>query len=170
MAGRTRQLRIEDGAHQIAAFVGITERRHRDVDGETVLVGVVHQVRDLELVRDEVAVGVADIGAVEPDITLLGEPVQGDPAAPILRHGRHREAMAVEDRAFVGEVGRVGPVAGHGDLGPVAVVECRFVEGPAELLTSRRHATRRTGPSLNATGRPSGSGIGIRVWSGHVEP
>ena len=45
--------------------------------------------------------------------------------------------MAVEDRAFVGEVGRVGPVAGHGDLGPVAVVECRFVEGPAELLTSR---------------------------------
>ena len=41
VAGRSRQLRIEDGAHQIAAFVGITERRHRDVDGETVLVGVV---------------------------------------------------------------------------------------------------------------------------------
>ena len=137
VAGRTRQLRVEDGAHQVAAFVGIAERRHCDVDGETVLVGVAHQVRDLELVRDEVAVGIAHVGTVEPDITLLGDPVQGDPAAPILRHGRHREAMAVEDRAFVGEVGRVGPVAGHGDLGPVAVVECRFVEGPAELLTSR---------------------------------
>ena len=70
------------------------------------LVGVAHQVRDLELVRDEVAVGIAHVGTVEQDITLLGDPVQGDPAAPILRHGRHREAMA-GGLALNGEVGRV---------------------------------------------------------------
>ena len=41
------------------------------------------QLGDLEGVRGEVALGVADVGAVEPDVALVEEPVEGEPEPPV---------------------------------------------------------------------------------------
>lgn len=135
MARRPRQLGVENGSHQIGAFVGITEGQGGDVQGDEVLVGRLalrsvwpHEVGDLELVGNEVAVGVADVGPVQPDVTLLCEAVEPEPSPSALRHRFHLEPVAVQHRALLGE-----PVVGHPGardrhLGPGAVVERRFVE------------------------------------------
>ena len=58
--------------------------RARHLDGEVVLAAGAQGVGDLEGVRGEVALGVAEVGAVEPDVALVEEAVEGQPGAAAL--------------------------------------------------------------------------------------
>ena len=49
---------------------------------------IAQRLGHLELVRGEVALGVADVAAVEPHVALVEEPVEDEPGPPIL--GRRR--------------------------------------------------------------------------------
>ena len=134
VAGCPGEVWVEDGAHEIGTLVRIAEGRHGHVDCDEVVVAVAHEVSDLESVGNEIAVGVADIGTVEPDVSLLGQPVECDPAPASGLDGLHLEVVSEQNGALVGEAGGVGPVAGHLNLGPVAVVECGLVKRSPQLL------------------------------------
>ena len=58
--------------------------RAGDLDGEVVLAAGAERVGDLEGVRREVALGVAEVGAVEPHVALVEEAVEGQPRAATL--------------------------------------------------------------------------------------
>ena len=62
-------------------------RRARHLDGEHVLVTEPRQVGDVEAVGEEVALGVAEVGAVEPDVGLVEDAVERDAAAPAVGGG-----------------------------------------------------------------------------------
>ena len=99
------------------------------------------QRRDVERVREEVALRVAEVGAVEPDVGLVEDAVERHPAAAALRRRGQLEALAVEQRAVaVGELGMVAPVAGHGDLGPRRVVDVEPDRVAAQVVVGRRCA------------------------------
>ena len=55
--------------------------RARDLDREVVLGSVRELLGDLERVREEVALGVTQVGAVEPYVALVEEAVEGEPAS-----------------------------------------------------------------------------------------
>src|SRR5947199_366867 len=56
--------------------------RTADLDGEGVLAAVAQQLGHLEGVREEIALGVADVGAVEPHVAEVEEALEHEPAAP----------------------------------------------------------------------------------------
>ena len=68
--------------------------RAGDLDGEVVLAAGAQRVGDLEGVRGEVALGVAEVGAVEPHVALVEEPVEGQPRPAALGRARRVEASA----------------------------------------------------------------------------
>jgi len=102
-----------------------------------VLVAVSHQVGDLKDVRHEVTIGVADIAAVEPDIALLGDAVEAEPAATLIIRNGGVESGAMQYRSLARHSWDVGPVAGNIDLVPTAVVEIGLVEGAPQFLRRR---------------------------------
>ena len=59
-------------------------RRAGDLDGEDVLVADPGQLRDVERVREEVALRVAEIRTVQPGVTLIEDAVERDPASVAL--------------------------------------------------------------------------------------
>jgi hypothetical protein len=68
-----------------------------DLDREVVLGSVRELLGDLERVREEVALGVTQVGAVEPYVALVEEAVEGEPAS-----GRATSAKAGVDRQWLG--------------------------------------------------------------------
>ena len=102
-------------------------RRTGDLDGEDVLLVELRECRDVEGVREEVALGVAEVGAIEPHVGLVEDAVECDPAAVAPSAGASgREAMPVHDRTIArGELVGVAPVSGDLDRFPVPVVGCR---------------------------------------------
>ena len=94
------------------------------LDGEEVLVGQTAERGDVEAVREEVPLGVAEVGAVEPHVGLVEEAVERDPA-PLPGPGeRGVEASAVHERTIARRERRLrSPMPGHGDVVPVRVVE-----------------------------------------------
>ena len=99
------------------------------LDGEQMLVAPGQGV------GEEVALGVAYVGPVQPDVTEVEEPVQREPRPTSRGRGRSLEAAPVQEGAVGGgEGGRGPPMAGHGDLVPPAVVEVGPGEPPAEGL------------------------------------
>ena len=98
---------------------------------------------DLERVREEVALGVAEVGAVEPDVALVEDAVER-PASCRRRPGRRSWSKRVRyssGPSRVGERRRRPPVAGHLDRLPVGVVEARraSVRRSSSSATSARH-------------------------------
>ncbi len=59
-----------------------------DLDGEVVLLALAQGGGDLEGVRGEVALRVTEVGAVEPDVALVEEAVEGEPGPPALGGAR----------------------------------------------------------------------------------
>ena len=60
-------------------------RRAGDLDGQQVLGAEAGEVGDLVGVREEVALGVAEVGAVEPDVALVEDAVEHEPVAGAAR-------------------------------------------------------------------------------------
>ncbi len=114
---------VLEHAGDVALVAGAALRRARHLDGEHVLVAESRQRGDVERVRDEVALGVAEVGAVEEHVGLVEDAVERHPP-PVVGVGlRRREPMAVEQRTIAaGELGIVPPVPRDLDRLPRAVI------------------------------------------------
>ena len=113
----------------------------RALDRQDVLVACGQSVGDLEGVGHEVALGVAHVGAVEPHVALVEEPVEHEPLAPARRGWRGLEPVPVQERPVVSrERGRRAPVSGDVDRDPRAVVELGGRERAAQALVGARGA------------------------------
>ena len=114
-------------------------------------------VGHLEGVREEVARGRADVSAVEPDVAVVEDAVEGEEAAVARRERRTLERAAVEQRAVARrEVRGAAPVAGHRELGPVRVGDRRVGEPSGQLAARRVHPPR----PREVTGRGECTGRG----------
>ena len=76
------QLGILQRPGEQGPVVGVAEAAAGGLDGQQVLGPGGELLGHLQLVGHEVPVGVAQIGAVEPDIPLLGQPLEPQPPAP----------------------------------------------------------------------------------------
>ena len=109
--------------------------RARHLHRQHVLVRHRRQLGDVEAVREEVALRVTEVGAVEPGVGLVEDPVERHPASRPRRRGSLLEAASVEHRAVAGgELGMGPPVPGDVELGPPRVVDIEGGAGAAELV------------------------------------
>jgi len=96
-------------------------------------------VGDLELVRGEVALGVAEVAPVEPHVALVEEAVEHQPRPLTRGAGGRLEAAPVEQRPVgVGE--RLGRAPVPRDLHgrPAGVVEGGVGPDPPQLVVGHR--------------------------------
>ena len=115
----------------------------RHLDGQHVVVAEPGQRGDVEAVREEVALRIAEVGAVEPDVGLVEDAVERDPPAGADGRGGELEALAVQDRPVAGELRAVRPpVTGDGDLGPLVVGDVEADAAPAQLVVRGRRPPR----------------------------
>ena len=113
----------------------VAHRRAPDLDREQVIGPLTELIGDLEAVGEEVAVGVADVGAVEPHIALGEHAVELDPRASIGGGSRPREPGPVQDRAVGGrELGCAAPMTGHVGERPRRVIVVVEVEHATQIL------------------------------------
>lgn len=90
---------------------------------------------DFELVREEVALGRAQVVGVEPDVAEVEDPVEGDEGATIALEPRTVEPAAVEQGPVrVREPGGRAPVTRDGDVLPCGVIE-RALDEPLVQVT-----------------------------------
>ncbi len=129
------------------------------LDREDVIGTGGHRIGDLEGVREEVALGVADVAAVEPHVALVEEAVEGQPRSAAGRWPLGREPCAVQQRpGRVGEFGTRLPVPRHRDRRPRRVVEVDvgvltpevFVGNGCEPRTGQLHRNEPTRPRAEA--------------------
>jgi hypothetical protein len=113
--------------------------RAGDLDRQRVLGARRERLGDLEGVRGEVALGVAEVGAVEPEVGLVEEPVEGEPQAAAVGRPRVLEPVPVQQRPVAVDEGGIGaPVGGDGDRLPPVVVEPGLGVGPPQLVVGER--------------------------------
>src|SRR5205807_270923 len=96
--GRIDQVRVLEHAGEAALGRQVGGLGAGDLDGEEVFGPLPQLISDLEAVREEVAFGVADVRAVEPDVALVEDAVEGKPAPPPCRRSSRFEAPAVQHR------------------------------------------------------------------------
>ena len=96
------------------------------------------QAGDVEAVREEVALGVAEVRAVEPDVGLVEDPVERDPATSSGGGSGHVEPSPEQDRPVAGgELGAAVPVTrDRGRSGHRRVVDVEPDAVVAELVVS----------------------------------
>ena len=130
---------LED-AREVALRRSVGLRSAGDFDCERVLGAGLEVFGDVERVRHEVALGVAEVRAVEPDIALVEQPIEGEPH-PRLRLGLDGvlEVRSVEQRAVgVRECAHGSPVPGHRDRLPAVICERRIGEVAAKVVVRDR--------------------------------
>ena len=107
-------------------------------------------VGDVERVREEVALGVAEVRAVEPHVGLVEDAVERDPASSSVGWRRGGERVSVQQRAVGGRRTRGCCASGRGP-GPASTCcrRCRGRSRCGERRRRRRLPTRhRTVPSI----------------------
>ncbi len=155
---RIEAVPVLEDAGQIAFGRAIARRAARDLRGKEVLGAGAKVFGDLEGVREEVALGVAEVRPVEPDIGLVEHAVEGEPVPFGIVAGRRvgcerLESPAGQERTVRGrEVGRGTPVAGDVELAPIPVVEVGLGIGAPEVLIGDDRLPR---PSELGQGAPS---------------
>jgi hypothetical protein len=129
-------------------------RGARHLHGQEVLAALAHGLGHVERVREEVALGVPDVGPVEPHVAQVEEALEGEPDPPARLRRREVEASPVEQGAVVpGERRSGAPVAGDVELHPRGVVEVATGERPAEVFVghlSTPGARQVHGPQASA--------------------
>jgi hypothetical protein len=135
-----------------------------------VLVVPPERLGDLELVREEVALGRAQVVGVEPDVAEVEDPVEGDEGATIALDPRTVEPAAVEDGPVgVSEPGGRAPVPGYGDVPPRGVVERRLDEPLVQVAFGDLGAPRAREVVRAGLGAQVGfSAAAVRVGLGWV--
>ncbi len=103
--------------------------------GQHVLRRQSSQIGDLVGVGEEVALGIAEVGAVEEHVGLVEDAVQHHPVARPGGAGIELEPGAVQERPVAArEGGRRAPVSGDRDALPSVVVEVQAEGAPAEVV------------------------------------
>ena len=150
---------VLEHAGDVALAAVTALRRAGHLDREHVLVAEPRQRRDVERVGEEVALGVAEVGAVEPDVGLVEDAVERHPAARRQSGSGAVEAMAMEQRTVaVGELGMVPPVPGDRRSAPTS---CRRRRGRSPPAAGRRRPrSRATIPESSTAGA-----YRLRRWS-----
>ena len=108
----------------------------RHLDGQHVVVAEAAQRGDVEAVREEVALRVAEVGAVQPHVGLVEDAVERDPAAPArvpARRARSAGGRGSARRCWPARDGNASARA-RATLEPVAVVDVETDAVPAELV------------------------------------
>ena len=100
-------------AGDVALGRAVGLRRARQLDRQRVLGAGAELVGDLERVGGEVALGVAEVGAVEPDVALVEEAVEAQPPPAVAGAGGLVEGRAVQQRAVVVGEGRASTASGR---------------------------------------------------------
>ncbi len=118
------------------------------LEREGVLAGGGQRLGDLEAVREEVALRVTQVGAVEPDVARVEDAVEHEPGAPVARvpvvgsgaeRGGAGKGRAVQHRTVAVGQGRVRPpVARNGGERPRGVVERGVLVVAATCSVGRR--------------------------------
>jgi hypothetical protein len=113
--------------------------RARHLDSQNVFVADARQGSDVEGVREEVPLRVAEVGAVEPHVGLVEDAVERHPATPPGVGLGQLVAAPVQQRSVVvREVRMVAPVPGHRDLCPRAVVDLEPDRVATKIVVGRR--------------------------------
>ena len=145
-------------------------RRAGHLDGQHVLGRQARQIGDVEAVREEVPLRIAEVGTVQPHVGLVEHTVQRDEMTLAPRWGLEIESLAVDQRVVVvGERFEVAPVARDLDLRPV-VVEVVETDGAAPALVVGDIGTPESRQIHDGeTRRGSAPGVWRRkaVWSTH---
>ncbi len=106
-----------------------------DLDGQYVFGAGVDGRGDVEAVGEKVTLRVSQIGAVQPHIRLVKDPLHDQPRPRRLGQRAHLEAPPVQQRAVRGGKRRLRlPVAGDHDRLPGAIVEIGAGEAAAQVL------------------------------------
>ena len=83
----------------------------------------------------EIALGIAEVRAIEPDIGLIEDAVQGDPSTRAVARGVGTEAMSVHHRTIAGgKLRSVAPVPWHDDRFPGRVVGVELDAVPTDVV------------------------------------
>ena len=136
-------LGVLEDAGDVAPAAGAALRVARHLDGQDVLVAEPGERRDVEAVREEVPLRVAEVGAVEPHVGLVEDAVEGDPAAAPLGRRVEVEPAAVEDRAVAGgQLGWSCQWPGTASSGQPVVVDLEPDPAPADLVVGRDRPPR----------------------------
>src|SRR3546814_19055515 len=105
------EMRISDWSSDVCSsdlpLVGL--RRARDLHRQVVLAPLPQGLRHLERVGREVALRVTEVGAVEPHVALVEEPVEGPPGASAVGGSGRFQPSPVDERAVAVGEGRLGP-------------------------------------------------------------
>ncbi len=156
---------VFEHARQVAFCRQVARPRAGDLGGEDVVGSVSQGVGDLEGVGKEVALGVTEIVAVEPQVGLVEHTVECQP--PPLARGQTRggESTPGEERPVAVGEGRLGPpMSGNAEIGPIAVVEVgvgiataeAFVGDGGPPLSREIHEARQAiGPWAGSSSRLS---------------
>jgi len=125
----------------LGSAVGLA--RARDLDGKTVLLAGTQQLGDLERMREEVALGLAEVAGVEPDVAVVEDAVQDQERTAAALETGARELSAVEDRAVgLRELGCRAPVTGDRQRSPLAIVEPALDEPLMQITLASMGAPR----------------------------
>ena len=157
-----------DGALRLA----IALRRAGDLDRQHVLAGEARQAGDVEAVREEVALGVAEVGAVEPHVGLVEHPSSVDEAALPSAVPVRGRSVAVDQRSVVaGERSRLRQWLGTSIVGQSSSAYSRPtpLRRSSSSATSARHCPDRSTTARIRRGSPRGA-VSRRkdgIWSTH---
>ncbi len=123
VARRARTPRGLERAGDVAAAGRGRLGRTGHLDREDMVIAEPRERRDVETVREEVPLGVAEVCAVEPEVGLIEDPVEGDPSSVALGRGFGAERAPVHQRPVARrELRRVAPMTRNRDGFPATVV------------------------------------------------
>ena len=120
---------VAEGSRDGSFCLQILGSTRGDFDGKKVFISLEHLLGYLELMGEEITLGVADVRAVEPHVALVEDAVETQPHPFVDGGNGCAEAMPIQHGTVDGgQTGRAGPVAGHGDVRPSVVAEFTFLK------------------------------------------
>ena len=133
-----QMIAVAEGSRDRSFRLQIFGSTRGDFDRKKVFISLEHLLGYLELMGEEITLGVADVRAVEPHIALVEDAVEAKPDSILARRNRRVEPVPVQQRAIdCGQFGRAGPVPRHYDGRPSVFAEVALVEAAAEFVVRR---------------------------------
>lgn len=113
------------------------------LNSEHVLINESAEGSDIKGMCGEVPLRIPEVCAVEPDISLVEDSVEFDPAPDAGVRGSEMKSSAVKDRTReVERSGLSGPVPGNGHVCPIGIVGIKADHAGSVAVTDRRRSPR----------------------------
>jgi len=133
-----QMIAVAEGSRDDGFRLQIFRSTRRDFDGKKVFISLEHLLGYLELMGEEITLGVADVRAVEPHVALVEDAVEAKPDSILAGRNRRVEPVPVEQRAIdCGQFGCARPVPRHDDRRPSVFAEVALVKAAAEFVVRR---------------------------------